>query len=63
MKKLDFRESYGKFIRQASKIIHEWNGHPEIFSCPQVIKNSSQYLPLRKDILQTENSRWVLLLL
>ena len=24
-----------KFIRQASKNVHEWNGHPEIFSRPK----------------------------
>ena len=32
--------------------IHDWNDHLEIFSCPQVIENSSQYLFLRTDILQ-----------
>ena len=37
---------------QASKIVHEWNGHLEIFSRPQVIENSGQYLLLRKDITQ-----------
>ena len=29
-----------------------WNGHLEIFSRPQVIEKSRQYLPLRTDILQ-----------
>lgn len=24
-----------KFIRQASKNVHEWNGHPEIFNRPK----------------------------
>ena len=33
-------------------IVHEWNGHLEIFSRPQVIENSRQYLLLRTDILQ-----------
>ena len=33
-------------------IVHEWNGHLEIFSGPQVIENSRQYLLLRTDILQ-----------
>ena len=32
--------------------MHEWNGHLEIFSRPQVIENSRQYLLLRTDILQ-----------
>ena len=31
---------------------HEWNCHLEIFSRPQVIENSKQYLLLRTDILQ-----------
>ena len=34
------------------KIVHEWNGHIEIFSRPQIIENSRQYLLLRTDILQ-----------
>ena len=34
----------------ASKIVHEWNGHLELFS--QVKENSGQNLPLRTDILQ-----------
>ena len=35
------------------KIVHEWNGHLEIFSyCPQIKENSRQYLLLRTDILQ-----------
>ena len=37
-------------IRWASKIVHEWNGHLEIFS--QVKENSRQNLLLRTDILQ-----------
>ena len=37
---------------KASKIVHERNGHLEIFSRPQVIENSRQYLLLRTDILQ-----------
>ena len=40
------------FIRRASKIVQEWNGHLEIFSLPQAIENSRQYLLLRTDILQ-----------
>ena len=34
------------------KILHEWNSHLEIFSLPQVIEHSRQYLLLRTDILQ-----------
>ena len=37
------------FIREASEIVHEWNGHTQIFSCPQVRKF---YLLFRTDILQ-----------
>ena len=33
-------ENRKEFITQASKILHEWNGHQESFSRPQVIKNS-----------------------
>ena len=40
------------------KIVHEWNGHQEIFSLPQDIENSRQFLLLQTDIF-TENSRWV----
>ena len=40
------------FIEKASKIVHEWNGHLEIFSRPQVIENSGQYLLFQTDILQ-----------
>jgi len=41
-----------EFIRRASKIIDEGNGHLETFSRPQVIENSRRYLHLRTDILQ-----------
>ena len=44
-------ENRSGFIGKASKIVHEWNGHLEIFSCPQVIENSRQYLLLRIDDL------------
>ena len=35
-----------------SKIVRKWNDHLEIFSLPQVIENSRQYLVLRTTILQ-----------
>ena len=38
----------------ANCTMHEWNGHVEIFSRPQVIEISRQYLLLRTDILQTK---------
>ena len=41
-----------KLIRQASKLLDEWNGHPEIFSLRQALENSKKFLLLRKDILQ-----------
>ena len=28
-------ENLREFIRKASKIVHEWNGHLEIFSLPE----------------------------
>ena len=48
-------ENLREFIRQASKIVHEKNGHLEIFSRSQVVENSRQCLLLHTDIL-TENS-------
>ena len=38
----------GIFFRKASKILHELNGHLEMFSfsSPQVLENSRQYLLL-----------------
>ena len=45
-------ENRREFIRYVTKIVHEWNGHPEIFSLPQAIENSRQFLGLRTDILQ-----------
>ena len=35
-----------ELISLASKIVHKWNGHLELFSCLQVIENSRQYLLL-----------------
>ena len=32
--------------------VHQWNGHLGIFSLPQAIENSRQFLLLRTDILQ-----------
>ena len=45
-------ENRREFIREASKIVPEWNGHLEILRRPQVIENSRQHLLLRTDILQ-----------
>ena len=39
-------------MRYASKIVHEWNSHLEIFSRPQVIEKFRQYMLLPTDILQ-----------
>ena len=47
--KLENRE---KFIRCATKIVHKWNSHLEIFSLPQAIENVRQFFLLRTDILQ-----------
>ena len=48
-------ESRRGFIRSASKIVHEWNGHLEIFSLPQGIENSSHFC-LSEQILQRKQS-------
>ena len=37
-------ENRGEFIREASKIVPEWNCHLQIFNRPQVIENSRQIL-------------------
>ena len=37
---------------EVAKIVHEWNGHIEIFSLPQSIENYTQFLLLRTDIMQ-----------
>ena len=50
--KIKLKKSVGNIIRQASKIVREWNGHLEIFCLPQVKENSRQYVLLRTDILQ-----------
>ena len=43
------------------KIVHEWNGHLEIVSCPQAIEFQEIFLLLRTLRYFTENSRRVLL--
>ena len=47
-----FQNSFFEKIENLRKIVHEWNSHREIFSCPQVTENSWRYLPLQTDILQ-----------
>ena len=32
-------ENRWEFIRYATKIVHKWNGHLEIFSLPQAMEN------------------------
>ena len=43
------------------KIVHAWNGHLEIFSCPRAIEFQAIFLLLRTLRYFTENSRRVLL--
>ena len=38
-------------LQELSNIVHEWNGHLVIFSLPQAIETSRQFLILRTDIL------------
>ena len=45
-------ENRSEFIRRASVIIREGNGHLEIFIRPQVIERSRRFLCLGRDILQ-----------
>ena len=49
-------ENRGKFL--SSKIVHEWNGHLEIFSLPQAIE-ILQEICASPNIYFTEKSRWV----
>ena len=48
-------ENLREFMRWASKIVHEWNGHLEAFSSPQEIENSRHYLLLRTDIYRKQS--------
>ena len=50
--KSNFGKSWRIYWKSSSKIVHEWNGHLEIFSRPQVIENSRQYSLLWTDILK-----------
>ena len=50
MRKIRTSENRGKLF--SSKIVHEWNGHLEIFSLPQAIEISRKSLLLLTDILQ-----------
>ena len=38
---------------------HEWNGHLEIFSLPQAIENSRQFLRLPTDISEKTVAGWL----
>ena len=54
---MSFRGEMREFLLQKileisyTKIVHKWNGYPEIFSRPQAMENSRQFLLLRTDIL------------
>ena len=50
LEKIELQKIVGNLLLEF--IVHEWNGHLEIFSVPQVIENSRQYLLPRKDNLQ-----------
>ena len=50
MGKMKLKKNLREFVRQASKIVHQWNGHLEIFSPPEAIENSRQFLFLRTDV-------------
>ena len=52
MQKTKLQKTVGNLLDTATKTVHEWNGHPEIFSLPQVIENCRQFLLLRTDIVQ-----------
>ena len=53
MWKIKLQKIVGNLLNNLhAKIVHERNGHLDIFSRPQVKENSRQYLLLRTDILQ-----------
>ena len=52
MQKTELQKIVGNYQIIASKIVREWNGHLEMFSVPQAIENSREFLLLRTDILQ-----------
>ena len=52
-------ENRGEFIREASKIVPEWNCHLQIFSRPQVIENSRQILEKCKGFLSPRTKKTV----
>ena len=39
--------------------VHEWNGHLEIFSCPEVIETKFWVIFVSPNRYFTENSCWV----
>ena len=41
MGKIQLQKIVGNLL--ASKIVHEWNGHLQIFSLPEAIENSKQF--------------------
>ena len=45
----NYRQKIVGNLLEASKFVHERNGHLEICSLPQAIENSRQHLLLRKD--------------
>ena len=55
MGKIKLKKNLREFVRQASKIVHQWNGHLEIFSPPEAIENSRQFLFLRTDIFTKQS--------
>ena len=51
MWKIKIQKVKGNLLDKLRKLyVHKWNGHLEIFSRPQVIENSRQYLHFRTDI-------------
>ena len=51
MGKIKLQKIVGYLLLKIRKL-HEWNSHVEIFSPPQAIENSRQFLLVRKDISQ-----------
>ena len=55
MGKIKLQKIVGNLLDKLPKIVHEWNGHLEIFSLPQAIENSRQFLLFRTDIYRKQS--------
>ena len=53
MEKIKLLKIVRNLLEKLRKIVHAWNGHLEMFSLPQTIENSRQFLFLRFNYLRS----------